>query len=72
MKIVRLTKDIRPWRCGQDAVLPDGLAIDLVDSGDAEDMRPFPPDDVAARSSDAQPSPTLREKLHLPKKYVTR
>lgn len=47
MKIVRLTKDMHPWRGGQDAVLPDDLAAKVIASGEASDPRPYPPPDVA-------------------------
>lgn len=47
MRIVRLTRDMKPWGKGQDAVLPDDLAAKLIAAKDAEDSRPFPPPDVA-------------------------
>lgn len=60
-KLVRLLRDMRPWGKGQDAVLPDDLAAKLVKEGDAADLRPFPPPDVAPSQ------PLLR-----PKRYITR
>lgn len=65
MRIVTITRDMRPYRAGQDAVLPDDLADKLLKSGEAKDPRPFPPPDVAP----AKPVGTLT----LPKsKYFTR
>jgi hypothetical protein len=46
-RIVRITRDMRPWSAGQDAVLPDDLAAKLIKSGEAENSRPYPPPDVA-------------------------
>jgi hypothetical protein len=57
MRIVRMTRDMRPWGKGQDAVLPEALAAKLVKDGDAEDSRPFPPPDVAPRVPVAAPLP---------------
>jgi len=47
MKIVTFTRDMRPWQKGQDAVLPDDIARKVLASGEAENPRPFPPQDVA-------------------------
>jgi hypothetical protein len=47
MRIVQMTRDLRPWAKGQDAVVPDGVAQKLLKDGDAADSRPFPPPDVA-------------------------
>ncbi len=47
MKIVTLTRDMRPWRAGDRPVIPDAVAERLVANGDATDPRPFPPEDVA-------------------------
>lgn len=62
--IVRITKDLHPWRKGQDAVIAsDTLAAQLVKSGDAENPRPFPPPDVApvqTRAVEAPKRPMLR------------
>jgi hypothetical protein len=67
MKIVKLTRDMRPWREGQDAVLPDDLADKLVKAGDAKDSRPFPPQDVAPAV------PVVAEPLlKRPRPYFTR
>lgn len=66
MKIVKLTKDLHPWREGQDAVLPDELATQVLKSGEATDPRPFPPPDVA-------PAVPVGKTLTLPRKgYLTR
>jgi hypothetical protein len=66
MKIVKLTRDMRPWRAGDDAVLPDELAEKLLKLGEAQDPRPYPPSDVAPAAP--------RETLSLKKKpgYFTR
>jgi len=63
--IVRMTKDLSPWRKGQDAVIAsDAFAVALVKSGDAEDPRPFPPPDVAPivheRTASAPQRPLLK------------
>ncbi len=65
MQIVTLTRDMRPWRSGQDAVLPDEIAAKLVDSGEAKDPRPFPPPDMA-------PNNPVRDAQLQPKRYFTR
>jgi hypothetical protein len=51
MRIVKITRDLRPFRAGQDAVLDDVLAARLVKDGDASDSRPFPPADVRPASA---------------------
>lgn len=43
MRVVTMTRDLRPWRAGEDAFLPDEVAARLIESGDAKHMRPFPP-----------------------------
>ncbi|HZP88650.1 MAG TPA: hypothetical protein VFB54_17710 [Burkholderiales bacterium] len=63
MKIVTLTRDMRPWRKGQDAVLSDELAKKLLKDGDAQNERPFPPPDVA---------PATAQPAFEPKRYMTR
>ena len=35
MKLVTLTKDLRPWQAGSDAALPDALADQVIAAGDA-------------------------------------
>jgi hypothetical protein len=47
MKIVTLTRDMRPWRAGDRPVVPDVLAEALITAGDAKDPQSFPPADVA-------------------------
>lgn len=37
MKMVTLTRDLRPWRQGDRVPLPDTLADELVQAGDAAD-----------------------------------
>ncbi|MDO1582425.1 hypothetical protein [Rhizobium oryzicola] len=43
MKTVTLTQDLRPWRAGDDVHLEDVVAQQLVDNGEAENLRPFAP-----------------------------
>lgn len=60
MVTVTLTKDMRPWREGDDVHLADDAARRLIDSGEAKDPRTFPegkPLKVAAK-----PAPTYRTK----------
>lgn len=47
MKMVTLTRDMKPWREGDSAALPDELADKLIKAGEAKDPRPYPPPDVA-------------------------
>lgn len=35
MRLVTLTRDMRPYQAGHDAALPDALAQQLLDAGDA-------------------------------------
>jgi hypothetical protein len=65
MKIVTFTRDMRPWQKGQDAVIPDELAAKVVASGEAENPRPFPPEDVAPAAPVAAPPAPAR-------RYITR
>lgn len=37
MKMVTLTRDLRPWRQGDRVPVPDDLAATLVEGGDATD-----------------------------------
>jgi hypothetical protein len=71
-QIVRLTRDMRPnGRAGDDVVLPAAVAAELIEKGDAEDPRPFPPADVAPAvptGKDGRPQLTLRR----PRPYFTR
>jgi hypothetical protein len=69
MKIIKLNRDLRPWRAGQDAVVPDDVAAKLLASGDATDSRPYPPADVAP-STPVGGRPIL--KLKRPRSYFTR
>ncbi len=80
MRIVQLTRDLRPWRKGEDAVLPDDLASRLLKSGEATNARPFPPPDVAPATPVGSVSPPVeapkpdrpaRPILHR-KNYMTR
>ncbi len=67
-QIVTIVRDMRPWRAGQDAVLPDDLADKLVKAGDAQNPRPYPPQDVAP----AVPVGTETLTLKRPRPYFTR
>ena len=43
MKLVELTRDLRPWRAGDSALVPDAVADAMVKTGEAQSARPFPP-----------------------------
>ena len=43
MKLVELTRDLRPWRAGDSALVPDAVADAMVGAGEAHNARPFPP-----------------------------
>ncbi len=43
MKLVELTRDLRPWRAGDSALVPDAGADAMVKAGEAHSARPFPP-----------------------------
>jgi hypothetical protein len=67
MRVVTITRDMKPYRAGQDAVLPDEVAAKLIASGAASNPRPFPPPDVApAIPVDGKPI------LKLARPYFTR
>jgi len=42
VKIVTITRDMRPYRAGTDYPFPDDVADKLVADGDAKNPRPFP------------------------------
>jgi hypothetical protein len=44
MKLVELTRDMRPWRAGDSALVPDVVADAMVKAGEAHNARPFPPE----------------------------
>jgi hypothetical protein len=44
MKLVELTRDMRPWRAGDSALVSDALADAMVKAGEAHNARPFPPE----------------------------
>jgi hypothetical protein len=69
MRIVTLKRDMRPWRAGQDAVVPDAIADMLIKSNEASNPRPFPPPDVAPRVAVGE-RPVLT--LKRPRAYYTR
>ena len=69
MRIVTMSRDLRPFRQGQDAVVSEALADMLVKAGDASNPRPYPPPDVAPAVPVGEP----RETLRLPRgRYMTR
>lgn len=49
MKTVTLTQDVRPWRKGDKATVPDDVADRLVENGEAEKPEKFPPADVTVK-----------------------
>lgn len=57
MRVVKMTKSMRPYGAGDSAALPDDLAEKLIAAGEAEDSGPFPPPDVAPRVAVAAPLP---------------
>lgn len=67
MRIVTMTRDLRPYRDGEPAVVSEALAEILIKDGSAKDSRPYPPPDVA-------PEVPVRSKtLTLPRHgYLTR
>lgn len=73
MKIIKLTRDMHPWRKGDDAVVPDALAEQLVSKNEAEGVRPFPPLDVVfdPRVNDAVVAPPDKTVAHT-KSFLTR
>lgn len=66
MRIVEMTRDMRPYAKGQDAVLPDDVAAKLLQEGDAKNPRPFPPPDVAPKNRVATQIPPVKSS------YMTR
>lgn len=64
MKMVTLTRDMKPWRAGESYAVPDEMAQRLVKSGEAKDERTFPPPDVSPPTQTASPLQ--------PKTYMTR
>lgn len=72
MKIVTLTKDLRPWGKGESPVLPDEVADRLVRDGEATDPRPFPPQDVAPVADLKPDDETAPSKLAQARRYLTR
>lgn len=71
MKIVRFTTDMAPWQKGQDAALPDSVADRLVKSGEAEDPRPFPPQDIKP-PADPLVLSAEEQKTRPSRRYLTR
>lgn len=66
MRVVTLTKALRPFGKGDKAVLPDEVAERLVKDGDATDSHPYPPPDVAPTKAAATAAMTPR------RPYLTR
>ena len=42
MKLVELTRDLRPWCAGDSALVPDAVADAMVKVGEAQSARTFP------------------------------
>ena len=55
MKLVELTRDLRPWRAGDSALVPDAVVDAMVNVGDAHNARPFPPQAAASAQVDERP-----------------
>ena len=55
MKLVELTRDLRPWRAGDSALVPDAVADAMVKAGDGHNARPFPPQAGASAQVDERP-----------------
>ncbi len=73
MRIVTMTRDLRPWRSGEDAFVPDELAEKLIEAGDAKDSRPFPPGSKPeAPASAPAPSHKADRLTPRPRRYMTR
>lgn len=53
MKHVTLTRDLRPWRAGDKALVPDDIAEGMMARGEASEAEPWPP-------SAAPPAPKQR------------
>ncbi|HBF30854.1 hypothetical protein [Rhizobium sp.] len=53
MKTVTLTKDLRPWRAGDDIHVEDDVAKSLIASKEAKSMRPFSPTGYQTREMSA-------------------
>lgn len=70
-RIVRLTRDMRPWRTGDDIVVPLEQAELLVKNGEGEDIRPYPPADVAPPPG-GSPTNLVGVTAIKPKRYLTR
>jgi hypothetical protein len=68
MLTVTLTKDMRPWRAGDEVPLPDALAEQLVAAGEATGARPFSPEAAPAAATSA-PAPAAAPSK---RRYMTR
>lgn len=61
MKLVTMTRDMRPWQRGNDVLLPDAAAAQLVAEGASENPRDFPSRVVEPRKAPA-PAKTFKTK----------
>jgi hypothetical protein len=61
MKLVQMTRDMRPWQKGHDALVPDDVARSLVAAGDAENSRDFPAK-PAGGATQSKPAPAKQYK----------
>ncbi len=55
MKLVELTRDLRPWCAGDSALVPDAVADAMVKAGEAQSARPFPPQPEADKITVERP-----------------
>ncbi len=60
MRMVELTKDMRPWRAGDKVPLADDLADRLVADKEATEAGPFPPAGIGPETTAAPPAPHAR------------
>lgn len=67
-----MTRDMRPWRKGEDAVLPDEMAEKLLKAKEAENPRPYPPPDVAPPPEEPPPKKDTPPVLKGTRPYFTR
>ena len=62
MKLVTMTRDMRPFQAGHDAFLPDDVAARLVEAGAAENLRDLPDYRVAPMGDVPPPAKSYRTK----------
>jgi hypothetical protein len=73
MRLVTLTRDMRPWQRGDDAALPDDAAKRLIDAGDATVSKNEAASGLKPDSTTARPATPAPAAAAVPKgRYVTR